>query len=168
MKIIRNHYFHTLFILTIFCGSCTYPSATQPHRSQDRSEDLASTQTLDQFWKRFRSALKNNDSSEISRMTRFPIDVSLAGIEEFEGIENQEEFVRHYRTLFPEQAVRTLLKESPQLRHADEDLQKNAIEEWSIYHNEPNEISEFEWSRIYCFSRFANGDIRLTAIHFAG
>jgi hypothetical protein len=168
MKIMRSHYLHTLFILTLFSVSCAYKVSTHLPESQHRSEDLASTQSLNQFLTSFRSALKKNDVSEISRMTRFPIDVGLAGTEGFEGIEHQEGFARHYRTLFPEPAIRTLLKESPQPIHADDELGKDAVEGWTISHNEPNEISEFEWSIIYYFSRFADGDIRLTAIHFAG
>jgi hypothetical protein len=121
-----------------------------------------------QFFTSFRSALKKNYISEISSMTRFPIDVSLAGTEGFDGIEQQEGFVRHYRTLFPETAIRTLLKEAPQPRQVKSDREENAVESWSICHNEPNKISEFEWSIIYCFSRFADDDIRLTAIYFAG
>jgi hypothetical protein len=168
MKIMRSHYLHTLFILTLFSVSCAYKASTHLPESQHRSEDLASTQSLNQFLTSFRSALKKNDVSEISRMTRFPIDVGLAGTEGFEGIEHQEGFARHYRTLFPEPAIRTLLKESPQPSHTEDDLKKNALESWTICHNEPNEISEYEWSIIYRFSRFADGDIRLTAIHFAG
>ncbi|MEO6473604.1 MAG: hypothetical protein ABIQ96_00700 [Luteolibacter sp.] len=128
----------------------------------------ASTKSLDQFWGDFQMALKRNDISEISRMARFPLDVDLASIEEFEGIEHQDGFVRHYKTLFPEPAIRTLLKDTPQPSNGDHELDGNAVESWSICHNEPNKISEFEWSIIYCFSRSTDGDIRLTAIHFAG
>ena len=164
----RGHYLHTLFILMTFSMSCAHKAATRLLESHHRRENSASTQSLNQFLTSFRSALKQNDISEISRMTRFPIDVGLAGTEGFEGIEHQEGFARHYKTLFPEPAIRTLLKESPQPSHADDDLEKDAVESWTICHNEPNEISKYEWSIIYCFSRFADGDIRLTAIHFAG
>ncbi|MES2981697.1 MAG: hypothetical protein V4727_05225 [Verrucomicrobiota bacterium] len=106
--------------------------------------------------------MKRNDVAEISRLTHFPIDVDLANTEGFEGIENQDGFTRHFKTLFPEQTHRTLLNKTPKPNKADH------LETWSISHDEPNEISEMEWSIIYSFTRFSNGEIKMTAIHFAG
>lgn len=163
-----RYYLRSLIILALFAASCSHHGSTRSLKAPQRSEDLASTQSLslDQFLESFRAALKKNNVSEISRMTTFPLDVGLAGIEGFEGIEHQEGFRRYYRTIFPKPAIRTLLNEAPQPSSEDDD--PVAVESWSISHNEPNKISELEWAIIYCFSRLANGDIRLTAIHFAG
>jgi hypothetical protein len=45
---------------------------------------------------------------------------------------------------------------------------KGDAESWTVCHNEPNEISEMEWSIIYRFSRLPDGSIKLTAIQFIG
>lgn len=101
-------------------------------------------------------------------MTAFPLDVCLAELDEFKGIEHKKGFTRHFGTLFPEPAIRTLLKESLNPSHENDPLMPNTLESWIVYHNEPNEISEYEWCIIYCFSRFTDGNIRLTKIQFAG
>ena len=148
--------------------SCSCETSTRPLGDPNRHEPALSPRSLDQFWRDFQSALRRNDVSEIAKLTRFPIEVNLADLEGFEGIGNREGFVRHFKTIFPEQAIRTLLNETPQPRDPVGVLRDKATESWSISHNEPNKVSELEWSIIYCFSRFSDGSIRMTTIDFAG
>jgi hypothetical protein len=160
-QIMRGSYWRILFVLTLIGISCSCGTSTQSLGVAQSKKQAPSEKLLDQFWKDFQSALKRKDVSEISRLTRFPLDADLANIEGFEGIGNREGFARHFKTLFPEQAIRTLLNETPKLDADD-------VESWSICHNELNKVSEMECSIIYCFSRLPNGDIRMTSIHFAG
>lgn len=154
--------FHILFVVTLIGIACSCQTSIQSlgvHRSNGQA---SSESSLDQFWKDFQAGLERNDVSEISRLTRFPLDVDLADLEGFEGIGNRDGFARHFTTLFPAQAIRTLLNEKPKSRTPDD------LESWSICHNEPNKVSEMDWSIMYFFSRLADGEIRMTAIHFAG
>lgn len=158
----RGCSFHILLVVTLIGIACSCRTSTQPLGVDRSNRQASSERSLDQFWKDFQSGLERNDVSEISRLTRFPLDVDLADLNGFEGIGNRDEFLRHFTTLFPAQAIRTLLHEKPRSRSPDQ------LESWSICHNEPNNVSEMEWSIIYCFSRSADGEIRMTAIHFAG
>lgn len=164
----RVNHSYAIPLFTAFVVSCSQLTLTSNPEDQPIQEVAATRKSLDQFWRDFQSALKKGDISEISRLTRFPLDVNLSDIEGFNGIENREGFVRHFGTLFPEPAIRTLLRTSPHSIDVDANLGGPAVESWIICHNEPNKVSEMEWSIIYYFSRFPDGGIRMTAIHFAG
>lgn len=158
----RRNVWNPLFILITFGLTCSCQPSTEARKAEHRSEPESPEKSLDPFWREFQSALAKNDVAGITRLTRFPIDCNLADVEGFEGIRNREGFGRNFGTIFPKQAVRTLLT----TRSLPED--EGDAESWTICHNEPNEISEMEWSIIYRFSRLPDGSIRLTAVEFAG
>ncbi len=144
--------------LTVSCAHNVRPlddADEADHNLETRSSPI------DQFWQQFRAELRDRD---VSRSTNFPINIDLAEMEGFECIENRPEFVRHFNTIFPESAIRTLLRESPTSER--DDISESTS--WVIVHNEPNNVSEREWSIIYRFTRTSTGTIKLTAVHFAG
>lgn len=114
------------------------------------------------FWEDFRAALRKKDAAAIARMTRFPVEVGIAEIEGFEDVETRAGFVKHFDTIFPEEARTTLLKGS--IEKEDEE------EAWSIthIHDKPEGISEGEWAIGYRFERIKGGMIRLVSVEFAG
>jgi len=153
--IIRLSFFSAILIPLCACND------RLDHSAEADIYNEADIPSIDQFWHQFQSELKNRD---VSRSTNFPININLAMIEGFEGIENRKEFVRHFDTIFPEPAIRTLLREFP----VPESRKMMETMRWSISHNEANDISEREWSIIYRFTRTSAGAIKLTAIDFAG
>jgi len=153
---------NTLIVLLTFGLICSCRTSTHAIAVEVPHEPKSYKKSVDQFWREFQSALARNDVAGITRLTRFPIECSLEDLDEFEGIRNREGFVRHFKTLFPNETIRTLLDTKTLTRDKGDD------ESWTVCHNEPNEISEMEWSIIYRFSRLSDGSIKLTAIQFAG
>lgn len=124
----------------------------------------------DSFWKDFQNALRARDSEKIAGMTHFPADIGLAEIEGFEGINQREGFVRHFDTIFPKEAVETLLAKSA----SDLELQRfdhagEAEYYWFVQHDHKDPLaSEGDWNIRYVFSRQPDGSIQLTGVGFAG
>ncbi len=143
--------------------SCShYVAAKNPENYSACSEMKTGQKSIDGFWKDFQVALRERDMMEVSRLTKFPLDVGLAEIEGFEGIENREGFERHFESIFPLQAIESILNAKPPTKG------KNHSETWSFSHHQPNQASEEEWSIIYSFSVIEDGSIKMTAINFAG
>ena len=121
------------------------------------------------FWTEFQNALRARDAEKIAGMTSFPADIGLAGIEEFEGINQREGFIRHFDTIFPEEAVATLLAISASSWEVERPEESGrAGHHWSVsYHNKPA-MSEGEFGIYYIFSPMPDGSVRLTAVDFVG
>lgn len=126
-----------------------------------KNEEISSSRPIDQFWRNFQENLKKNDISEISKLTRFPLDGNGG-----EDTQTREGFERHFKEIFPDVAIRTLLNESPQSIELESSNGGKAIHKWRIHHFEKGETSVGEWAVYYFFSKSAYGDIMLTSILF--
>jgi hypothetical protein len=158
MLLIRPLKFALIGLLVV---SCSHPAGKQAPVGASVCEAPDSDQSMGRFIQDFRAALRRKDIPELCRLTRFPLDANLDGFGD-----DPKAFARHFDTLFPAHAVGTLLRVSP--GSGSIFLKDKFRESWHINHFEPNKVSEMEWGISYCFSRCADGKIRLTAVRFAG
>lgn len=122
------------------------------------------------FWGEFQAALKARDAGKVADLTRFPVDINLAEVDGFEGINQRESFIRHFDTIFPEEAAETLLAISASDLEVQRPVESGDTgNHWSVsYNHKEPAMSEGEWGIFYTFSQMPDGSVRLTAVGFAG
>ncbi len=142
------------FFLTCL-GSCGHVIVKSPDPRNSAPAD-------DQSWSSFRKALENKDVSKIASKIDFPLPpTGLEGMDGFEGIGTLKRFDPYFSTLFPEDAVRTLLGFSP----GREDI---GARNWTVVHSDRAVDSEMESTISYHFVLSSDGRVRLKSIQFAG
>lgn len=97
----RSNCWITICLFIVAVASCSLQASTLHNGIEERTKLADSRRSLNEFWQEFQTALKANDTAKIARLTKFPLDVGLSDIKEFEGIENREGFVQHFKTPFP-------------------------------------------------------------------
>ncbi len=141
--------------LLLFLGSCG-EMVVKPHAPKKPEV------VKDESWADFQKALERSDIEKVASMVDFPLPNDLEGLgREFEGIGSRKTFRRDFDTLFPNEVIGTLIGYSP----SAEEIRAGR---WSVAHDEPNDISEMEWSMYYQFARASDGRIRLKRIQMAG
>lgn len=99
-------------------------------------------------------------------MTRFPLQGGLETISDFSGVEQRPGFERKFNRLFPDDAIKTLLTQTPELDRYNTDPVT-----WTISHTTTSTLENGEWTDsaiIYHFTRLEDGSIKLTCITIAG
>ena len=122
------------------------------------------------FWKDFQNALRARDAKKIADMTLFPAKIGIAGIDGFEGINQREGFIRHFDTIFPREAVETLLATNASDLKPEHSNEADRVENyWVVIHDHKNSVaSENEWTIGYAFSQQPDGSVKLAEVGFAG
>ncbi len=161
---------YTLIFFLLFGSSCFPSNPSSNVAAQHQGGVRDSDTSFPQFWKIFRTALRKNDVSAILRMTRFPLEGGLETSADFTGVNTQQGFKRHFSMLFPDNAIRTMLTEIPDIDANHSDVQGNPMA-WSISHITTYTLAEGDWTEsaiIYRFERLDDGRIKLTYITIAG
>lgn len=148
-------------LLVISCDESTVQSSGSQAAVSNESQN---SDSVGRFWRLFRTSVGAKNIEEVAALVRFPIRCNLSGLEDFQDVQDQAGFERHFNTLFPAQATYAI-QSSKDAPKSDIHSGKRA---WSFAYNHGNEVSEQEWSVIYIFEEIADGSIRLTEIQFAG
>lgn len=166
----------TLAVLAIALLSCQHGknstgiTASSPSSQPALTEARAKVTMPAAFWKDFQNALRARDAKRIADMTLFPAKIGIAGIDGFEGINQREGFLRHFDTIFPREAVETLLATNASDLKSEHSDESGKVENyWVVIHdNKDSGASENEWTIGYVFSRQPDGSVKLVEVGFAG
>lgn len=160
------------FLFFIFLGaSCSLLAPDSSLESTQGSKNRNSEISLAEFWLSFQTALKKKDAAAILRMTRLPLDGGLDGIDGFQGLNTEDGFQQHIWKVFPEDSIKALLSQTPQVDKHGIVADLNRTESWTIRYHTTTHLENGDWTdsaMIYGFTRMEDGQIKLTLVTIAG